>query len=110
MKILYLREEPKNGAKLGNIRGCIVILDKEHVGYSLCHPKDKNKSSKALARHIALARARKCEIRETINHTLYKCRDGRFQTFVRDGISQLISNIPELRLKGYYSEESICSE
>ena len=43
--------------KKNYIKGCVVILDDGRIGYSLCHPNDKKKSTKKLAREIAISRA-----------------------------------------------------
>lgn len=65
MKIYYLRDDPKEGQKKGGLRGCVVVLSKEQIGYSVCHPKDRSKCSKRLARHIALERAKKVRLRRS---------------------------------------------
>lgn len=52
----YLRD------KQGRLKGCVVKLADGKLGYSLCHPNDKNKMSKKMARRIAVSRALKCEI------------------------------------------------
>lgn len=54
----YLRDEH------GRIRGCLVKLESGEIGYSLCHPKDRHKTSKKLARQIAIGRAEKCNLRK----------------------------------------------
>jgi hypothetical protein len=48
--------------KKGQMKGCIVLNEEGRIGYSLCHPKDKNKNSKKLARQIAIKRIEKRNI------------------------------------------------
>ncbi len=45
--------------KKGRLKGCVVRTDDDNFGYSLCHPLDRNKNSKKMARKIAIGRAMK---------------------------------------------------
>ena len=66
--------------KKGKLKGCVVRTDDNNLGYSLCHPLDKNKNSKKMARKIAIDRARKTKIetsRVGSANRLYLTRDRK---------------------------------
>lgn len=56
--VFYIHDRKPNGACV--LRGCVAKLPDGRVGYSWVNKKDARKSSKALARKIALDRAAKC--------------------------------------------------
>lgn len=51
---------PQDGSwrPIGKPVGCVVAVDKDKIGYSICSPKEK-KFDKKLAREIAMSRANK---------------------------------------------------
>ena len=59
MIIRYVYRE-HNGSK--QLTGCVLCTDEGKLGYSVVHPNDRKKTTKALARKIALGRAEKCDI------------------------------------------------
>lgn len=52
--------------KDGNLRGVVVALDRDHIGFSLCHPKTSNsrgdRFNKCKGLMIATKRAMNCSI------------------------------------------------
>jgi len=87
MLVQYIRKENRQPY------GCLVALEKDRIGWSLCHPKDT--FSKDLGRRIAIERAKKEPHYVSFNRHLNKANSERHPTDPEDAKFDFYKNIPE---------------